>query len=426
MHDVDPPGFPVFDGATFERHGAVNGADMPEPPPPQPSDFDWIDGQAEEQTTPAERQHFKGNPEPLPLVNPVEIADVVPSLRSWVVDEWIPERHVTELYGRATVGKSLTMLQLGISCATGRPWLGLPVKRGRSLMFFCEDDQPELHRRALAICRSMSISMRDLGDCRWQGRAGEQNVIAAIGAKELIEPTELFHRMEATIADFRPLLVGLDNIGQLFAGNENSRSAVTQFASLLIGWCVKYETTILLAGHPAKAEGSEYSGSTAWDAVARSRLFLDRPEGSEDLPDVRDLRTLRCPAANYGPSGGEIALRWEDGAFVPVDEKPSNIVDRIEARARERSCEEEFLVHLDHLTMQGRGVSHSPTSTNFAPKQMAALTAARFKVTEYRKAMNALLERGEIIANAIVGRGKDRHPVRGLARRQTVESGAAQ
>lgn len=396
----------------------------PDVPPAEPRDYEWAAGQAEEQTTPAEQQCLKKRPEPLPLVNPVDIADVVPPLRSWLVHDWIPEGHVTELYGAPTVGKSLLMLQLGIACSTGRPWLGLPVKRGRSLMFFCEDDGPELHRRALSICRSMNISMRDLGDCRWQGRAGEQNVIASIGAKELIEPTELFHRMEATIADFRPQLVGLDNIGQLFAGNENSRTAVTQFASLLIGWCVKYETTALLAGHPAKAEGSEYSGSTAWDAVCRSRLFLDRPEGSEDLPDVRDLRTLRCPAANYGPSGGEISLRWQDGAFVPIDETPSNMVDRIESKARERACEEEFLVHLDRLTTQGRGVSHSPTSTNFAPKQMAALTTARFKVAEYRKAMDTLLERGEIIANVIVGRGKDRHPVRGLGRAAKPESEA--
>lgn len=424
MVEINPPGFPAFDGASIERYGAVNGIDLPEPPPPSITDYDFAMGEnAAASDHQGKRTHAPDTPEPLPLVNPVEIADVIPPLRGWLVEDWIPEGHLTLLYGKATVGKTLGLQQLGMSCATGRPWLGLPVKRGKSLMLFCEDDADELHRRALAICKPMDIGMRDLGDCRWQGRAGEQNVIAAIGAKELIEPTALFYRIEATIADVRPQLVGLDNIGQLFAGNENSRAAVTQFASLLIGWCAKYETTIVLAGHPAKAEGSEYSGSTAWDAVCRSRLFLDRPEGSEDLPDVRDLRTLKCPAANYGPSGGEIALRWQDGAFVAIDETPSNMVDRIEIQAREKACREDFLANLDKFIAQGRSTSMARNAANFAPKVMATADGAKFKAAEYAKAMTSLLDQGDIIGNAIVGRGKDRHAVRGLGRAVKAEGG---
>ncbi len=357
----------------------------------------------------------------LSMVNPVDLADVLPPVREWMVDNWMPKGQLATIYGKPTVGKSLAMQQLGIAIAAGRPWLGLPVRRGKSLMFFCEDDGAELHRRALAICRSLEIDMRDLGNCRWQARAGEANVIAAVGAKELLEPTELFHRMEATIAEFRPDFVGLDNVGQLFAGNENSRAAVTQFGAMLTGWCVRHDTTILLAGHPAKAEGSEYSGSTAWDAVCRCRLFLDRPEGSEDA-DTRDLRTLKCPAANYGPAGGEIALRWQEGAFVAIDERPSNMVDRIEIRAREKACEVEFLVRLDKLVAQGRSTSIARNAANFAPRVTATMPGDRFKAAEMEKAMNALIERGDLVGNAVIRKGNDRHPIRGLGRAPKPES----
>jgi hypothetical protein len=91
---------------------------------------------------------------------------------------------------------------------------------------------------------------------------------------------------------------------------------------LLIGWCVRYDLSGLLAGHPAKVEGSQYSGNAAWDATGRGRLFFERKKQTEDGPDTRDLRTLTCPSANYSPIGGELDLRWERGAFVSTDENP--------------------------------------------------------------------------------------------------------
>jgi hypothetical protein len=137
--------------------------------------YDAANGHLAEATTEKQPKRAKGGISPLPLVDPVEIADITPPLRSWLVDGLIPEGHVTELFGKPTVGKSLILQQLGIAGSTGQPWLRLPVKRGKALAFFCEDDADELHRRAIAICRSLNISGRPpVGEASWVGESGKE------------------------------------------------------------------------------------------------------------------------------------------------------------------------------------------------------------------------------------------------------------
>ncbi|HEY9147871.1 MAG TPA: AAA family ATPase, partial [Gammaproteobacteria bacterium] len=44
--------------------------------------------------------------------------------REWLVQDLIPARNVTLLYGDGGTGKSLLALQLAVAVALGRPWLG--------------------------------------------------------------------------------------------------------------------------------------------------------------------------------------------------------------------------------------------------------------------------------------------------------------
>ena len=95
------------------------------------------------------------------------------------------------------------------------------------------------------------------------------------------------------IARQRPALVIIDNAGQVFGGNENDRAQVTMFLNLLNGIAHRQQCAILLLAHPAKAIGSQYSGSTAWENVARSRWLLS-------ISDDKKIRTLAVEKSNYG------------------------------------------------------------------------------------------------------------------------------
>jgi RecA-family ATPase len=358
-------------------------------------------------------------PPRLTLVNPVDLVDIEPPPRKWAVPDWIPANTLTLLYGPATVGKSMVLQQLAVAIATRTPWLGLAVTGGRALALFGEDDGDELHRRAVSICRAQGIGLAQLGDVRWEGRAGLPNVIATAREDGIVTPTSLFAAINEAVAAYRPTVTILDNIGQMFAGNENSRSEVTQFGGLLIGLAKEHGTAVVLAGHPAKAEGSEYSGSTAWDAVCRSRLLLERPKPeADDVPaELRDVRILRRPSANYAQAFAEITLKWSDGAFVAAEDRPSDIVGRIETATRERVCETAFLERLDKLAAEGRGTSHHRTAPNYAPKIMATmLPGEKIKRVELERAMNALFASGAIIAGGVVGKRANRHIIVGITR----------
>lgn len=50
--------------------------------------------------------------------------------RAWHVERLVPDRTVTSMYGDGATGKSLLVLQLGVSTVTGTAWIGRAVERG--------------------------------------------------------------------------------------------------------------------------------------------------------------------------------------------------------------------------------------------------------------------------------------------------------
>lgn len=110
-----------------------------------------------------------------------------------------------------------------------------------------------------------------------------------------------------------PKLLILDTLADFYGGNEIDRVQVNYFVKTVLGGLIKErdetgdKLTVLLLGHPSvagKASGSGYSGSTAWNAAVRSRIYLARPEEGSS-----DERILTRGKANYAASGDETALR---------------------------------------------------------------------------------------------------------------------
>ena len=171
--------------------------------------------------------------------------------------------------------------------------------------------------------------MADLGDFLPDARTGEENVLAH--GRDVLQTTELYDQIAAAIAELKPGLVILDNIAQMFAGNENDRAHVTQFVNYLARLARDGDCAVVLLGHVAKAEGSEYSGSTAWDAAVRSRLLLAY-EGQGD--DKRLF--LRKPKANYSENDA-LELEWRDGMLHAVNQFDDTPGRQARARAARRA-----------------------------------------------------------------------------------------
>jgi hypothetical protein len=332
-----------------------------------------------------------------------------PPPRRWVLDQWLPFGAPTILLGKGGTGKSLLLQQLATCIPTGREFFGQAVTRGKVLAWLTEDDNDEVRRRQRAICRALDTDPAVLQDRLYiEGRAGKDNVLmVATPNGEMVE-TQAFRVLEQAINEIRPSLVALDNAGQMFAGNENVRSQVTQFCNKLAGLAVRYNCALLLLGHTAKADGSEYSGSTAWDAAVRSRLWLVRnDDGSTEL---------RRRKANYASTTDEATLRitWRAGAFM-LDDGSQDTAPLVIADARAA-----LLLALDTLTGRQTATSHVATARNYLPRiarTEGLLDTVAIEVA--RRALATLLDDGTLIPSAVLGWKKpDRHLATGLERRR--------
>lgn len=389
--------------------------------------FDWIEAGGTAEALDALLRTYA--PDPAPggldemgeLVNPADLQGIDPPEREWIVDGWLPVRTVTSLYGGAGFGKTLLAQQLQSATALGAPFLGLHTVKCRSLAFYCEDDADELHRRQRGICWHYDAQMSDLGAMRWQARAGKSNVMATVD-RGLLQLSEFYEFVQRAIVETGARLIILDNIAQLFGGNENARPEVTQFVNALGTLAIEHNAAVLLLGHPGKATDSQYSGSTAWDAAVRSRWLLDRPAaefGDDQQPaaELADLRVLRKAKANYAGIGDEIALRWSKGAFhVEGAASVQHVIDQATAAATRGADESAFMATLDAMTHQGRNTSASPSARNYAPKVMSGKpTANGISRKRLTAAMERLFDDG-VIEVGTFGRGKNRHPIYGIIR----------
>lgn len=250
----------------------------------------------------------------LPLFDPSALDGVEPKPRAWLVEDWIPKKAVTALYGLGGRGKSLLAQMLATSTATGRPWLGMPAARGRVLVFGCEDDVDEMHRRQQRINAGYGIGrMGALENVAWSDRVGQNNFLW-IPSPTGGELTPLFYQLMRAASAFAADLVIVDTAAHTFGGLELDRGQVTQFVSGCLGKLAQATgAAVLLCAHPPK-DGKQYSGSTAWDASVRSRLYLDVPQGAE--PDD-PRRWLGRAKVNYAPAGAAgLELGWADGILV--------------------------------------------------------------------------------------------------------------
>ena len=334
--------------------------------------------------------------------------------RQWLVKGWLPLGTVTSLYGGAGFGKSLVAQQLATAVANGRPFLGLETVKGQVMFVACEDDDGELQRRQESINRSMGMNPHDhvmSGLMRNFARAGKNNVMAQSGRDGGLRFRRFFQEVRDRARDLKVSLLILDNIAQLFGGNENARPEVTQFVNALTGIAVELNCAVLLLGHPGKATDSEYSGSTAWDAAVRSRWTLTRAKtgGMEDdneSPNLDDMRVLRKSKANYASTGDEIKLIWDNGAFRLDAPETGDAVDKIEVRARNRDRDARVLAGLRGLLDQGYEPSpREQARTTFAPTlirerrpELRDLSRAAI-----RQSLNRLMDDGKVVLGVTRG-----------------------
>ena len=250
--------------------------------------------------------------------------------------------------------------QIATAVVIGRALFGFTVEKGPVLALMCEDDDDELWRRQARINGTSAAGWRPRRPApAGPGRA--ENIVASI--RRPARPGGGVLRADPRQgARLRPVLIVLDPIAQLFGGNENDRFQATHFVNLVVGLAREFGCAVLLLGHPAKPEGPQFSGSTAWNASVRSRLLLQREEDEED-----ELLLSRVKG-NYALPV-TLSLRWVDGVLRPNDPRFMFEACR-SAEERAGRARAAFLAALDRA---GRGIALSDATRggNYALKEIA-------------------------------------------------------
>lgn len=314
--------------------------------------------------------------------------------REWHVEGLIPANQVTMLGGDGGVGKSLLALQLAVATAAESRWIGHNVTAGPAIYMTAEDDQDEVHRRLSDIMQADGRDLSGLGNLVLRSLAGEDSLLAVSDSRSsTLTPTPLLAELETAVKDYSASLLVLDTLADLHSGQENDRAVARQFINLMRGLALRNNCTIVLLAHPSltgMSSGSGLSGSTAWNNSVRSRLYFERvvEDGMEMDTDVRRLSTKK---ANYGKTGNEFFLRWQDGRFIPEFDE-----GRMEANARIGKACRVFLKLLAAYESEGRHVN-AASGPNYAPTVFAKDSRCeRISRTAFIDAMNVLFAEGKI------------------------------
>ena len=258
------------------------------------------------------------------MIDPTAWQWKIPPERAWLIAARIPMREVTMIAGDGGLGKSLVAAGLAVGVSVGLPWLGHETIRRRVILICCEDEPDELHRRLDRIVAHYGVNFSDLADLRIICRVGDDNFLTEIeNGRSTGIPTRLYFEILSASKEFGAQLVILDSCHDFFGGNENDRVQVKGFVKLLKNLAMEIDGSVIFLSHPSvdgMRSGSGSSGSTAWNASVRSRLYLKASE-NEDHPEER---LLEMKKANYAERARPQRIAFVDGVFVAVDEPSAN------------------------------------------------------------------------------------------------------
>ncbi len=340
------------------------------------------------------------------------LATQEPPERRWAIRGWLGFGHVTLLVGSGGIGKTLIAQQMASCLALGKPFIGDVPGPLKCLMWACEDDHDELWRRQVALARWCDTGLEAFAErLVIVPRHGLDNTLVSTEFGKLSYST-LLPQLGEQAADLDAEVVILDNVGQLYGGGENDRHSVTAFLNALSG--ALPGRALLLLAHPSRSSGSEFSGSSAWENVARTRLYLGATLPGEKPTDETEpqdnVRYLSRRKANYSPKDWR-RLNYAEGALTPeTSEAQGGVVGLIRATNAERA----ILGGLQALAERSLFATDGATSPRFLPKVLGEYKLAQgHSKHELADAMRRLIMNGRI-ARAEVGKTEKRNPVYGL------------
>jgi phosphoribosylcarboxyaminoimidazole (NCAIR) mutase len=253
-----------------------------EPPPFEPDEYKTDDGAWPEPTgivhaplPPAEKppHWFAERFRTLAETGPDWLSSPPPPQRFFLSRDGVPMCQagiVGMLIAPGGRGKSMVLLQLAVSIATGRPWLGLVdiPHPGKVAVILAEETTDEVRRRLYRIAQSLDLTEDErrlvLERVIALGLQGEDVSLIDI-AKEQVAMSELHETMRVLLAEHQCDVL-LDPAVRFLPGSESDNVIANKAVRALEKLTLAAGRTLILAHHTGKDSRKNGNQGTAADA----------------------------------------------------------------------------------------------------------------------------------------------------------------
>lgn len=257
----------------------------------------------------------------------VSVGDVLssPSPKpEFLTEQLMPAGEVTLFAAHGGTGKSLLMLMWAVHAALGRPFLGKYVLQAPVIFYSGEDRADVVRFRLAKICEGLDCDPTHVAQLLTIVDATDDPVLFTEridgGKGKCTVTTRVYDRLKRLGDKRGARYFFIDNASDTFDADEIKRAPVRHFLRALRALGAERRAGVMLAAHVDKQTakgygfGQEYSGSTAWNNSARSRLFLEA--ATEEEPDL----LLKHGKSNHGRLADAVRLRWTlDGLLQMCD-----------------------------------------------------------------------------------------------------------
>ena len=230
--------------------------------------------------------------EPLTVTNLGEIWDDMPPLKPELIEGILRQGHKMLVVSSSKAGKTFCLIELAISIAEGRRWVGFRCKQGRVLYLNMELDEASFDDRMKKVYEALELK---------NGHPENIDIVHLRGKVEKLD--KLVPQINRTLKAKEYTAVILDPTYKLGIGDENAADQVTAFCNA-IDRIANAGVSVIYAHHHSKgAQGSKAS----MDRASGSGVFA---RDADALLDMIELRIPQDKIEQARAEYGEKVTAW--------------------------------------------------------------------------------------------------------------------
>lgn len=236
----------------------------------------------------------EGVTDELPDMEPLSVyKDNPPALPEELISGILRRGHKMLISGSSKAGKSFLLMELCVSIAEGRPWLGFLCKKGRVLYVNLEIDPASAVNRFLKIYEALGIPAANMDSIvLWNLRG------------HAVPLDQLVPKLIRRVRDQKFDAIIIDPIYKVITGDENNASEMGAFCNQFDKICTETGCSTIYCHHHSKgAQGMK----KAMDRASGSGVFARDPDAQLDMIQLE----LSEDIENNVRDGGATAWRLE-------------------------------------------------------------------------------------------------------------------